>query len=661
MTSLRAAPHPTMAAALPSQQLASSLTSHAHLASVAATSRATLRAVAQPPLRSSLFATSTSTAFAESSGLLGCTVGSIARRAARRAGPSGRVVVRAAVFDQLSSSLEQAWTKLRAQAAGPAAPPSPLLLLPSPATIADKLTRDNIKEPMRDIRRALLEADSPFRNSPVNRTPFLVLQVSLPVVRRFVREVTERAVGVDVIRGVRPDQQLVKVVNDQLVALMGGNVAEIAYAPEGKGPTVVLMAGLQGVGKTTACGKLALFLKKKVREGGRGGWGRPRAGAWRSDAKGVRRGFVHPCVHALMRACASLHGLTPPCPAPLPLSPPSPPRPLAVGSAQGKASMLVATDVYRPAAIEQLQTLGAQVSSCRRWARRAIAGPLTKLPFSPLHLALPFSPLHLVLPFSPLHLVLPFSPLHLVLPFSPLHLVLPFSPLHLVLPFSLATQRSHMPPACMRVGGARWQVGVPVYAEGTDARPVDIARQGMAAAKKAGVDVVIVDTAGRLQVSVPPCIVPPCIVPHCIVPPCIVPPCIVPHCIPHYRSMMEELRGIKAAVNPTEVLLVVDAMTGQEAASLVAAFNAEVSITGAILTKVDGDSRGGAALSVKEVSGRPIKFVGEGETMSALEPFYPDRMASRILGMGDVLSLVEKAQELVSAPCSHMLLRGSGQ
>ncbi|CAI7903823.1 unnamed protein product, partial [Closterium sp. NIES-53] len=292
-----------------------------------------------------------------------------------------------------------------------------------------KLTRDNIKEPMRDIRRALLEAD-----------------VSLPVVRRFVREVTERAVGVEVIRGVRPEQQLVKVVNDQLVALMGGNVAEIAYAPEGKGPTVVLMAGLQGVGKTTACGKLALFLKKK-----------------------------------------------------------------------GKTSMMVATDVYRPAAIEQLQTLGAQV-------------------------------------------------------------------------------------------------GVPVYAEGTDARPVDIARQGVAAAKKAGVDVVIVDTAGRLQID---------------------------------RSMMEELRGIKAAVSPTEVLLVVDAMTGQEAASLVAAFNAEVSITGAILTKVDGDSRGGAALSVKEVSGRPIKFVGEGETMSALEPFYPDRMASRILGMGDVLSLVEKAQELM--------------
>ncbi|CAI7825382.1 unnamed protein product [Closterium sp. NIES-54] len=286
----------------------------------------------------------------------------------------------------------------------------------------------------------------PFRNSPVIRTPFLVLQVSLPVVRRFVREVTERAVGVEVIRGVRPEQQLVKVVNDQLVALMGGNVAEIAYAPEGKGPTVVLMAGLQGVGKTTACGKLALFLKKK-----------------------------------------------------------------------GKTSMMVATDVYRPAAIEQLQTLGAQV-------------------------------------------------------------------------------------------------GVPVYAEGTDARPVDIARQGVAAAKKAGVDVVIVDTAGRLQID---------------------------------RSMMEELRGIKAAVSPTEVLLVVDAMTGQEAASLVAAFNAEVSITGAILTKVDGDSRGGAALSVKEVSGRPIKFVGEGETMSALEPFYPDRMASRILGMGDVLSLVEKAQELM--------------
>lgn len=316
--------------------------------------------------------------------------------------------VRAAVFDQLSSNLEQAWSKLRTQ---------------------DQLTRDNIKEPMRDVRRALLEAD-----------------VSLPVVRRFVKDVTDKAVGTQVIRGVKPDQQLVKVVNDELVSLMGGNVAEVSYRPPGTGPTVILMAGLQGVGKTTACGKLALFLKKK-----------------------------------------------------------------------GKSCMMVATDVYRPAAIEQLQTLGRQVD-------------------------------------------------------------------------------------------------VPVFAAGTDISPVEIARRGVAEARKMEVDCVIVDTAGRLQID---------------------------------RGMMDELKGIKGAVDPTEILLVVDAMTGQEAAGLVASFNSEVGITGAILTKIDGDSRGGAALSVKEVSGRPIKFVGEGEGMSALEPFYPDRMASRILGMGDVLSFVEKAQEVM--------------
>lgn len=311
------------------------------------------------------------------------------------------------MFDQLSNSLEAAWSKLRKE---------------------DVLTRENIKEPMRDIRRALLEAD-----------------VSLPVVRSFVKNVTEKAVGVGVIRGVRPDQQLVKVVNDELVKLMGGEVVDIDYAKTK--PTVILMAGLQGVGKTTACGKLALYLKKK-----------------------------------------------------------------------GKKCMMLSTDVYRPAAIDQLVTLGKQVE-------------------------------------------------------------------------------------------------VPVFEVGSQIQPAEIARKGLAEAKKRSVDVVIVDTAGRLQVD---------------------------------KGMMDELKQIKQVLNnPTEVLLVVDAMTGQEAAALVAAFNLEIGITGAILTKLDGDSRGGAALSVKEVSGKPIKFVGQGEGMEALEPFYPDRLAGRILGMGDVLSFVEKAEEVM--------------
>eukprot|EP01018_Ginkgo_biloba_P030733 Gb_10951 [translate_table: standard] len=318
----------------------------------------------------------------------------------------GFVIVRAEMFGQLTTSLEAAWSKLRKE---------------------DVLTRENITEPMREIRRALLEAD-----------------VSLPVVRRFVKVVTEQAIGVGVIRGVRPDQQLVKVVNDELVKLMGGAVAGLVFAEAG--PTVILMAGLQGVGKTTACAKLAFYLKKK-----------------------------------------------------------------------GKSCMLVAADVYRPAAIDQLVILGKQVD-------------------------------------------------------------------------------------------------VPVYEAGTMVKPMEIARQGLDEAKKKGLDVVIVDTAGRLQVD---------------------------------KSMMDELKQVKQVVNPTEVLLVVDAMTGQEAAALVAAFNLEIGITGAILTKLDGDSRGGAALSVKEVSGKPIKFVGQGERMEDLEPFYPDRMASRILGMGDVLSFVEKAQEVM--------------
>ncbi|EES16662.1 hypothetical protein BDA96_08G043200 [Sorghum bicolor] len=324
----------------------------------------------------------------------------------RRRGRAGGLVVRAEMFGQLTTGLESAWNKLRG---------------------VDILTKENIAEPMRDIRRALLEAD-----------------VSLPVVRRFIESVSEKAVGTDVIRGVRPDQQLVKVVNDELVQLMGGEVSDLVFAKSG--PTIILLAGLQGVGKTTVCAKLAFYLKK-----------------------------------------------------------------------MGKSCMLVAADVYRPAAIDQLTILGKKV-------------------------------------------------------------------------------------------------GVPVYSEGTEAKPSQIAKNGLKEAKVNKADVIIVDTAGRLQVD---------------------------------KSMMNELKEVKKAVNPTEVLLVVDAMTGQEAAGLVSSFNDEIGITGAILTKLDGDSRGGAALSVKEVSGKPIKFVGQGERIEDLEPFYPDRMAQRILGMGDVLSFVEKAQEVM--------------
>ncbi|XP_077235747.1 chloroplast signal recognition particle 54 kDa subunit [Tasmannia lanceolata] len=316
------------------------------------------------------------------------------------------LTVKAEMFGQLTSGLEAAWSKLKGE---------------------DVLTKENIVEPMREIRRALLEAD-----------------VSLPVVRRFVQAVSEQAVGVGLIRGVRPDQQLVKIVHEELVKLMGGEVSELVSAKSG--PTVILLAGLQGVGKTTVCAKLALYLKK-----------------------------------------------------------------------QGKSCMLIAGDVYRPAAIDQLVILGKQVD-------------------------------------------------------------------------------------------------VPVYMEGTDIKPSEIARRGVEEAKKKKADVVIVDTAGRLQID---------------------------------KAMMDELKEVKKAVNPTEVLLVVDAMTGQEAAALVTAFNIEIGITGAILTKLDGDSRGGAALSVREVSGKPIKLVGRGERMEDLEPFYPDRMAGRVLGMGDVLSFVEKAQEVM--------------
>ena len=308
------------------------------------------------------------------------------------------------MFDALSDRLESAWKKLRGQ---------------------DKISHSNIQEALREVRRALLEAD-----------------VNLQVVKDFIASVEAKAQGAEVISGVRPDQQFIKIVHDELIQVMGETNAPLAQVD--KPPTIILMAGLQGTGKTTATAKLALHLRK------------------------------------LDRSC-----------------------------------LMVATDVYRPAAIDQLVTLGKQIN-------------------------------------------------------------------------------------------------VPVFEMGSDANPVEIARQGVERGKAEGVDTVIIDTAGRLQID---------------------------------RDMMAELAQIKETVHPDETLLVVDAMTGQEAANLTRTFHEQIGITGAILTKLDGDTRGGAALSVRQISGQPIKFVGVGEKVEALQPFYPDRMASRILGMGDVLTLVEKAQE----------------
>lgn len=310
------------------------------------------------------------------------------------------------MFDALAERLEDAWKKLRGQ---------------------DKISHSNIQDALKEVRRALLSAD-----------------VNLQVVKDFIAEVESKAQGAEVVSGVRPDQQFIKIVYDELVKVMGETNVPLAKADTA--PTVVLMAGLQGTGKTTATAKLALYLRKQQPE----------------------------------RSC-----------------------------------LLVATDVYRPAAIDQLITLGQQID-------------------------------------------------------------------------------------------------VPVFELGKDADPVEIARQGVARAREIGVDTVIIDTAGRLQID---------------------------------QDMMRELARIKETVQPDETLLVVDAMTGQEAANLTRTFHEQIGITGAILTKLDGDSRGGAALSVRRISGQPIKFVGVGEKVEALQPFYPDRMASRILGMGDVLTLVEKAQE----------------
>lgn len=287
-----------------------------------------------------------------------------------------------------------------------------------------KLTEADVKEGMREIKIALLEADVNFK-----------------VVKEFIKTVSERAVGSDVLESITAPQQIVKIVNEELTALMGGTNSKLVISP--KPPTVVMMAGLQGAGKTTHTGKLALMYKK-----------------------------------------------------------------------QGKRPLLAACDVYRPAAIRQLQVVGEQV-------------------------------------------------------------------------------------------------GVPVFTIEDCKDPVRIAREALEHARRHGHDMLFIDTAGRLHVD---------------------------------EDLMRELREIRDTVEPTEVLFVVDAMTGQDAVNAAEAFNSQIDLTGVILTKLDGDTRGGAALSVRQVTGKPIKFIGTGEKLDALEPFYPDRMASRILGMGDVLSLIEKAE-----------------
>lgn len=290
-----------------------------------------------------------------------------------------------------------------------------------------KLTDLEIKQAMREIRIALLEAD-----------------VNFQVVRDFINRVSEKASGEDILKGLNSTQQVIKIVNDELIALMGSTHSKLAVAD--RPPTIIMMCGLQGAGKTTMCGKLAGMLKK-----------------------------------------------------------------------QNKKVMLAACDVYRPAAIKQLQVVGGKVN-------------------------------------------------------------------------------------------------VPVFEEGL-INPVKIAKDALDEAKRQGADVLIIDTAGRLHID---------------------------------EQLMEELQKIKAEVTPDEILLVVDSMTGQDAVNVAETFNQKLDITGVIITKLDGDTRGGAALSIKAVTGKPIKFVGSGEKMEDIEPFYPDRMASRILGMGDVLTLIEKAQEAFS-------------
>lgn len=310
------------------------------------------------------------------------------------------------MFESLSDKLDVTFKKLRGQS---------------------HLTEDNVKEALREVRLTLLEAD-----------------VNFIVVKQFVKALRERSMGSEVLESLTPAQQFIKIVNEEMIALMGSSAVglDLAAAP----PVVIMMVGLQGSGKTTSSGKLALSLKKQKRK-----------------------------------------------------------------------PLLVPVDVYRPAAIDQLQSLGRQID-------------------------------------------------------------------------------------------------VPVFPSETTQDPVKISRKAMEMARQQSYDTVIIDTAGRLQID---------------------------------EKLMTELVKIKAAVNPHEILLVADAMTGQEAVSIAKTFDETLDISGVVLTKLDGDARGGAALSIKAVTGKPIKFVGEGEKLSALDVFHPDRMASRILGMGDMLTLIEKAQDSV--------------
>lgn len=307
------------------------------------------------------------------------------------------------IFEGLSDKLQNAFGKLRSKG---------------------KLTEADVKTAMREVKMALLEADVNFK-----------------VVKDFVKVVQERCVGEEVLKSLTPGQMVVKIVNEELTALMGDIQSKLTYSPQP--PTIIMMVGLQGAGKTTTSGKLGGYLKK-----------------------------------------------------------------------DGKSPLLVACDVYRPAAIKQLQVVGEKLD-------------------------------------------------------------------------------------------------LPVFAMGDQVSPVEIAKKALEHAKSHSNDVVIIDTAGRLHVD---------------------------------EVLMQELKDIKTQVNPQEILLVVDSMTGQDAVNVSESFNEILGIDGVVLTKLDGDTRGGAALSIRAVTQKPIKFIGMGEKLDNLEPFYPDRMASRILGMGDVLSLIEKAE-----------------
>lgn len=308
-------------------------------------------------------------------------------------------------FEGLSDRLQKTFAKLRGKG---------------------KISESDVKEMMREVRLALLEAD-----------------VNFDVVKKFVKTVSQRAVGSEVLESLTPSQQVLKIVNEELTKVMGEESVPLNKAPHI--PTIIMMVGLQGAGKTTTAGKLANYLKKTDKA-----------------------------------------------------------RP-----------MFIAADVYRPAAIEQLKTVGQQVD-------------------------------------------------------------------------------------------------VPVFEEGTDENPVNIVKHGLAVADENKNDYVIIDTAGRLEID---------------------------------EQLMKELAEIKELANPNEILFVADSMTGQVAAKVAEGFNSKLGITGVVLTKLDGDTRGGAALSIREVTGKPIKFIGQGEKLDQLDVFYPDRMASRILGMGDMMSLIEKAQD----------------